>query len=396
MSSSAKTSAKHIDNGLLITIFALIGLGIVMQFSASYAIKPDAPYYYIIRHLVWLALGFGLMVLLIQVDYHLYQTFAIPIMGLALLLLIAVFFFSKTGDTGSNRHLLQNGSIQPSELAKLAIFIYIAAWLASKEANLDEVTVGLVPFSIILGIFLVSIVIQPDISTSVLIALTALAMFIVAGADLLQIGILLGVIGAVFAFAVSQHSYAKLRLSGFSQSFLMPWNSPNEQVKAGYAALHRGGLFGKGLGNSIYKLPGNGLPAAQSDIIFGVIGEELGLLGALFVVALFLFLAYRGTRIAIEAPDSFGRLLAFGITAWITLQAFINIAVVTVTIPNTGIPLPLISYGGSSMVTVMAGLGILLNISKGGQARISLNATSSFRRRNRRSRVSHSDRRRRA
>ncbi len=393
--SSDKTAVKHMDHGLLIVIFALLGFGIVMQFSASYAINPDQPYYYITRHLIWVALGLVSLFILVQIDYHIWQKYAIPIMGLALLLLIGIFFFAKTGDSGSRRHLLQSGSIQPSELAKLAIFIYIAAWLASKEDHLGDVTVGLLPFSLLLGIFLIAILMQPDISTSVLIALTAVAMLIIAGADLLQIGILLGVMGLVFTAAIIQHKYAMKRLTEFGQAFLAPWNSPNSQVQAGYAALHRGGLFGKGLGNSIYKLPESGLPVIHSDIVFAVIGEELGLLGALAVVALFLFLAYRGTRIALNAPDSFGRLLAFGITTWIVLQAFINIAVVTVTIPNTGIPLPFISYGGSSLITVLAGLGILLNISKDGQARITLNANSSVRRRNRRSRVSYSHRRRR-
>ncbi len=390
------TAPRHVDHGLLIVIFLLLGFGVVMQFSASYAIDPDQPYYYIIRHLVWVTLGLASMFILLQVDYHIWQKFAIPVMGLALLMLIGIFFIAKTGATGSRRHLFNSGSVQPSELAKLAIFIYIAAWLASKEDHLGDVTVGLLPFSLLLGIFLIAILMQPDISTSVLIALTAVAMLIIAGADLLQIGILLGVMGLVFTAAIIQHNYAMKRLTEFVQAFRSPLNSPNAQVQAGYEALRSGGLFGKGLGNSIYKLPDAHLPAIHSDIVFAVIGEELGLLGALAVVALFLFLAYRGTRIALRAPDSFGRLLAFGITTWIVLQAFINIAVVTVTIPNTGIPLPFISYGGSSLITVLAGLGILLNISKDGQSRFTLNANSSVRRRNRRSRVSYSHRRRRS
>jgi len=194
--------------------------------------------------------------------------------------------------------------------------------------------------------------------------------------------------------AISQQDYAVQRVTGFMQSFIAPADSPNLQVRAGYEALQAGGLFGRGLGNSLYKLPGGALPVVHSDSVFAIVGEELGLLGALSVVGAFLFLAYRGTRIALNASDTFGRLLAFGITTWIVLQAFINIAVVTVTIPNTGLPLPFISYGGSSMVTILAGLGILLNISKDGQSRFSLNANSSLRRRNRRSRVSYSHRHR--
>ena len=220
--SSDKTAAKHMDHGLLIVIFALLGFGIVMQFSASYAINPDQPYYYIIRHLIWVTLGLASLFVLVQVDYHIWQKFAIPIMGLALLLLIGIFFVTKTGASGSRRHLLNSGSIQPSELAKLAIFIYIAAWLASKEDHLGDVTVGLLPFSLLLGIFLIAILMQPDISTSVLIALTAVAMLIIAGADLLQIGILLGVMGLVFTAAIIQHKYAMKRLTEFAQAFLAP------------------------------------------------------------------------------------------------------------------------------------------------------------------------------
>ena len=390
----SKTIPKHLDNQLLILIFALLGFGIVMQFSASYPIDSTAPYKFITKHLIMVALGLATMFILIQIDYRVWEKLAIPIMAVTLGLLVLTFF-AKVGVGGAKRQLI-HGSVQPSELAKLAIIIYIAAWLATREERLEQVTLGLLPFSILLGIFVSAIVLQPDISTSVLIALTAVAMFIVAGAELMQIGILLGVMGLVFGIAIYKFRHATRRLSEYIVAFNAPWNSPNIQVRNGYAALHRGGLFGKGLGNSIYKLPEYHVTAIHSDIIFAVIGEELGLLGALAVIAAFLFLAYRGTRIALNASDSFGRLLAFGITTWIVLQAFINIAVVTVTIPNTGIPLPFISHGGSSLLSIMAGVGILLNISKDGQSRFSLNANSSLRRRNRRSRVSYSHRRRRS
>jgi len=392
-SSTAKAAAKHIDHQLLILIFALLGFGIVMQFSASYAVDPTHPYKFITKHLVMVALGLAVMFIFMQVDYRIWQKLAIPIMAAALVLLIVTFFVAKVGVGGAKRQLF-HGSIQPSELAKLAIFIYIAAWLTSKEEQIDQVTVALVAFAVLLGIFITAILVQPDISTSVLIALTAVAMLIIAGADLLQIIILLAVIGLVFAGAIYQYSYAMERVTEFAQSFIFPATSPDTQMKAGYEALQAGGLFGRGLGNSMYKLPGSTLPVVHSDSVFAIVGEELGLLGSLSVVAAFFFLAYRGTRIALNASDTFGRLLAFGITTWIVLQAFINIAVVTVTIPYTGIPLPFISYGGSSLVTVLAGLGILLNISKDGQSRFSFNANSSIRRRNRRSRLSYSHRRR--
>ena len=395
MASRAKTAVtSHIDYGLLILIAALIGFGIVMQFSASYAIDPQYPYKFITKHLMWIGLGLVSMYIMSAIDYRTWQTLAIPIMILSLGLLVAVLFLGEEGVGGARRHLF-GGSIQPSEVAKLAIIIYIAAWLASKGNKIGQVTMGLLPFSIIMGVFLVLILSQPDVSTSVLIAITALAMLMIAGADILQISILFLVMSGVFAFAISQFPHARGRMAGFLQAFFKPWTSQQYQVRAGYAALQSGGLFGKGLTNSEYKL-GLQLPLVHSDLIFAIIGEELGLVGALAVIAMFLFLAYKGTRIALDAQDDFGRLLAFGITTWIVVQAFINIAVVTVTIPNTGMPLPFFSYGGTSTLMILTALGILLNISKGGGGRLKLDANSLFRRRNRRSRISPSHRRSRA
>ena len=390
--SQAKTAEKHLDYGLVILIALLIGFGIVMQFSASYAVTPGHPYFWIVKHLIMIIIGLAAMMITVNIDYHIWQKWAIPIMAIALLMLIALPIIGEEGIGGAKRQLF-HGSIQPSEIAKLAIIIYMAAWLASKEDKIQQVTYGLLPFSVILSAFLVLILFQPDISTSVLIAMTAISMLIIAGAEISQLAILMGVIGVIFSLTILKLAYAQNRVSVFQHSFLKPWESPDRQVRFGYEALHSGGLFGKGLTNSSYKLPGQ-LPVVHSDSIFAIIGEELGLLGALLVVALFLFLAYKGTRIALKAPDNFGRLLAFGITAWLVLQAFIHIAVVTVTFPNTGIPLPFISYGGSSMVIILASLGILLNISRDGAAKF--NASSLFRRRNRRSRVSRSHRRRRA
>ena len=393
MTARAKTASNHIDYGLLILIVTLIGFGIVMQFSASYAIDLEHPYKFITKHLMWVGLGFISMYAMMLIDYRTWLTLAIPIMIASLGLLVMVLLVGEEGVGGARRHLF-GGSIQPSEVAKLAIVIYIAAWLASKGEKVSDVTMGLLPFSVILGGFLALILRQPDISTSALIALTALAMLIVAGADLLQIAILVLVMSGVFIFAITKYDYAMGRVSNFIGAFIAPWSSSEEQIRAAYYALQSGGLFGKGLTNSTFKL--GALPLVQSDLIFAVVGEELGLVGALSIVAMFLFLGYKGTRIALHARDDFGRLLAFGITAWIVIQAFINLAVVTVTIPSTGIPLPFFSYGGTSTLMIFTALGILLNISKGGGGRFQLHAHTFLRRRHRRSRVSHTHRRSRA
>jgi cell division protein FtsW len=393
MTARTKSAPRHIDYGLLILIAILIGFGIVMQFSSSYAVKPHEPFYYITRHLIWLTIGSVGAFIAYLIDYRTWRTLAIPIMAVALMLLVAVLIFGEEGDLGAKRHLFR-GSVQPSELAKLAVVIYIAAWLASKGKKVSEVIVGLIPFAIILGTVIALILQEPDVSTSALIAMTALAMLIVAGADLLQITTLLLVVSVIFTFAIAQFQHARGRVLQFIGSFMAPWESSNLQIRAGYMALRSGGLFGKGLANSTMKL-GN-LPVVQSDLVFAIVSEELGLLGAMSVIALFLLLGYKGTRIALRVEDPFGRLLAFGITTWIVLQAFINMAVVTVTIPNTGMPLPFFSYGGTSTVITLTALGILLNISKGGGGRFRLDANSLFRRRNRRSRVSRAHRRSRA
>ena len=215
----------------------------------------------------------------------------------------------------------------------------------------------------LLGLLVGLILAQPDIDTAMMITFTAMAMFFIAGADLLQLAILclLGVIS--FAGVIMLSAHARERIQIFVSSVANPIQTQNFHLREAIYALVEGGVFGQGLANSVHKLPG-GLPAVHSDSIFAVVGEELGLVGTLLIVALFLFFAYRGTRIATRAPDTFGMLLAFGITTWLVLQAFINMAVITATFPLSGLPLPFFSYGGSSTVINLAAVGILLNISQ--------------------------------
>ena len=262
---------------------------------------------------------------------------------------------------GGQRWLL-NGSIQPGELAKLAVIIYIADWLSSKGARIRHVTYGLIPFAILLGFVTGLIVLQPDFSTAVLIAITAVAMFFIAGGDLWQM-IASGVLGgATFALLITRSEYRLARIT----SFLNPMGDQlgsNYQVRQILIALGSGGVTGLGLGASRQKF--GYIPASHTDGIFAILGEELGLIGCLVVIALFALLAYRGFRIAIAAPDAFGTVLAAGVTCSLIFQALINIAVVTATAPFTGIPLPFISFGGSSLVISMTGVGLLLAVSRG-------------------------------
>ena len=387
----SKTAQPEFDYILLVLVTALLGFGLVMLFSASYSVAyawEEKPLYYFSHQLLWTTLGLVALLILVNINYRTWQKLAIPILG-ATLLVLGVLRIIGEELFGSVRHLIE-GSVQPSEFAKIAIIIYISAWLASKGKDLRKVSYGLIPFAVLLGLLVGLIIIQPDISTALLISATALAMFFIAGADLIQIGILMAMGGLTFGLIMRQFQHTMERWSAFLVALPDPINSPNFHIRGAVQSLVEGGVFGVGLSESVHKHYPGGIPIPHSDSIFAIVGEELGLIGSLAVIALFFLFAIRGIRIALRATDSFGTLLAFGITIWLVLQAFINIAVITATFPFTGLPLPFFSYGGSSMLVNLAAVGILLNISRDGQGGIDLNAYFGFWRRNRRSRLSSS------
>jgi len=387
----SKSAQPEFDYVLLVLLAALLGFGLIMLFSASYSVAyawKENPLYYFSRQLMWTIIGLIALAIMVNINYRTWEKLAIPILGVTLLGL-AILLVIGQPVFGSIRYFIK-GSIQPSEVAKIAIIIYIAAWLASKGKDLRKVSYGLIPFAVLVGLLVGLIIIQPDISTSLLITLTALAMFFIAGAGLIQIGILTAMGGLTFGLIMSQSVHAQQRISAFVASFADPVNSSNFHIRGIIQALVEGGFFGTGLSESLHKHYPGGIPFIHTDSIFAVVGEELGLIGSLAVVALFFFFAIRGIRIALRATDSFGTLLAFGITIWLVLQAFINIAVMTATFPFTGLPLPFFSYGGSSMLVNLAAVGILLNISRDGQGGINLHETFGFWRRNGRARLSSS------
>jgi len=250
----------------------------------------------------------------------------------------------------------------------------------------------LIPFAILIGAVAALIVSQPDISTAIIIVLTAVVMFFIAGADVLQLLIGFAFGSAAFALLISRSPHAWDRVSGYLSTLNDPYTGSSYQVREALAALGLGGLTGQGLGMGTQKL--NALPLPHTDTIFAVLGEELGLMGTMLVIALFAALAYRGFKIALEAPDSFGAVLAAGVTFSLLFQALINIAVVTATLPFTGIPLPFISYGGSSMLVSMASVGVLMGVSRGKSKKESRRrARYNIGGRNRRTRVSRTGRR---
>ncbi|HEY4691247.1 MAG TPA: putative lipid II flippase FtsW [Anaerolineae bacterium] len=383
---TANSRAPRLDYPLLIVVGALLALGLIMVYSTTFDWgyqEYGDPSYFVLRQGLWLVLGLAVMWLMLRLDYTLLHRYSIPLLGVGLALLIGVLLFGQE-TFGAQRSFL-NGSIQPAELVKLIVVIYIADWLSSKGEKIRDIGYGLIPFAVLIGIIAGLIVIQPDFGTAIVIVLVAGMMFFLAGADLKQIGIGLVVSAATLALLLANSAYAQERV----KSYLDALNDPAQasyQVQQALIALGSGGWLGLGPGASRQKF--GYLPVPHTDSIFAVLGEELGLVGALVVLALFAFLAYRGFRIALHAPDAFGTLIAAGVTFWIVIEALVNIAVITGTLPLTGIPLPFISYGGSSLVSLMAGVGLLQSIARGSRKGLTRSALMDRGRRNGRSRLS--------
>jgi len=297
-----------------------------------------------------------------RIDYVLWERLAVPIMGVALALLLLVLFLGSTV-FGAQRTFL-SGSIQPSEPAKLAIITYVAAWLASKGTKLQQISYGLIPFSVLIGVVAGLIVLEPDFGTAVLVVLTAGAMFFIAGADLVQILLAGGISAGTFYMLMMNSPHAAARLDAY-RATVSEAGPVQYHVHQALVALGSGGLLGRGLGAGYQKF--GYLPAPHTDSIFAVLGEELGLAGCFVVLGLFALIAQRGFKIALGARDPFGAVLASGLTCWLIFQALINIAVMTAMIPFTGIPLPFLSMGGSAMVSSLAAIGLLLSVSRGSQ-----------------------------
>lgn len=358
-STVVKEPARY-DWALLTVVFSLLTLGLVMVFSSSFSVGLSGyqnPFYFFLRQLAWAGLGIFVLIITASIRYTVWEEWSIGLMALALLGLLLVLSFGADR-FGASRTFIE-GSIQPSEPAKIAIIIYISTWLASKGARIRDVRVGLIPFSVLMGLITVLIVFQPDISTAFLIVATAFILFFIAGADLKQLVFVGLVTAATFVFVVQNSDYANARVDNFFGSLDNPLASEEFQVRWIIQALINGGLIGEGIGwGSTY------VPLGWSDNIFAIIGEEMGLLGALLIIFLFGLFTYCGLRTALRAPDNFGMLLAIGITSIVVLQAILNAAVVVAIAPPTGVTLPFVSYGGSSLVTMMGAVGILLSIGR--------------------------------
>jgi cell division protein FtsW len=355
------------DYSILLAVVALAAIGILMVYSSSAMhayIQRDDTLAIVGPQIFWGALGILVMVAMMRVDYRWLRLISVPAYAIGLILLVLVFVPGLNRVVGGAARWLVIGplpAVHPAEIAKLALIVYLAHWMANRGKRIGGFRSGTVPFLLIAVPVIALVFREPDLGTSVVITITAFTMFFVAGASLWQLGAM-GGIGIVGVVLVGLKDYQVERI----RTFLDPWADPlgtGFHTIQGLLALGLGGILGTGLGES--KLAGGlYLPNAWNDFIFAIIGEEFGFLGAGLVIALFALLAYAGIRTSLRAPDTFGALLAAGITAWLCFQAFINIAVVVALLPVTGITLPFISAGGSSLLVSFAAAGVLLSISR--------------------------------
>lgn len=357
-----KAFGLPIDTMLLVIVGALLAFGLMMVYSSTFDWsyrQYGSPTTIFVRQLEWLALGLTGMFIAARVDYHWWKRLALPLMIVALGALLWVLVFGSQV-FGAQRSFFR-GSVQPSELAKFVIIVYLAAWLDSKGDKIRAVGYGIIPFGMIVGIVAGLILLQPDLSAAATVLLVATLMFFISGADIFQMA-LAALFGSATIWGVLQVSATgRQRLADYLVG-LQDLTQASWHIKQAAIAFVNGGVFGRGLGESHQKF--GFLPTPHTDSIFAIIGEELGLLGCLFVIALFVVLIWRGFKITAQARDPLGAILAAGIIAWVALEALINIAVMVGVVPFAGNALPFISYGGSNLVVTLTAMGVLLSISR--------------------------------
>lgn len=362
------------DLPLLVVVLALLLLGLAMVYSASGITALDAnddPSTYLAQQSAWAALGVAAMFVAARVDHRRLRVIALPLLALSLALLVAVLVPGVGARAGGAARWLRFGplvGVQPAELAKLAVILYLGTWLGAHRVEIGSWRVT-APFLAVTATVAGLVVVEPDLGTALVVVAVALAMYFVAGARLREFAALgaLAVVLALAAAVVQPYRYQRLL------AFVDPWSDPRgagfQSIQALYG-LALGGPFGEGLGAGREKF--GFLPAPYTDSIFAVLGDELGLLGTLAVILGFLVVGFRGVRIALRAEDPTGAILATGITVWLTFQAWVNMAVIASLVPMTGITLPFISYGGSSLCVGLIAVGILLSV---GRARSATRAT---------------------
>ncbi len=350
------------DVPMLLAVIMLVVFGLLMVYSSSWDFSmamEKKPTYIFGRQVMWVLLGTASAIIISFIDYHHFQKVLIPMGAVTLLLLLAVLIVNDTRFLSSRT--LFSGSIQPSELAKVTTIIYLSFWLYRRRDSLNDTKIAFYPLVFILGITIGLILLQPDLSAALTVLLLGGMLFFLAGGDW---KIILKVIVLALIFVIPiifLYPTGRIRI----ESYLSSLNDPLQgsyHIQRTLEAVIKGGWFGAGIGQADTKF--TGLPLAPTDSIFAVIAEETGILGSFVMITLFGVFIWRGLMIAKNAPDKLGSLLAFGLTAWISIEAFMNMAVIVGLLPFTGNALPLISAGGSSMVVTLTSIGIIMNISR--------------------------------
>lgn len=361
-----KNNMKSIDYALLCALLLLLFIGVIMVYSSSsyYALYQKDVYntnYYFIKEITWVIVGTIGMIITMSLDYHIYKKFT-PWLVLITLALLVIVLFAGADINGAIRWIrLGPLSFQPSELAKYVLVLYLALLIDKRKNKIKKFGEGTIFYLCIAAVFAFLILLEKNLSITAIIMMVAFIMILVGGA---KISHLLSLVPVGLAAGLGLIFTASYRLDRLT-SFLNPWADPSGdsyQLIQSLYALGSGGIFGVGLGNSRQKALF--MPEPHNDFIFSIIGEELGLIGCIFIIFIFMFIVIRGTTIAIKSRDNYGFLLAIGIISVISIQAIINIAVVSGSMPVTGVPMPFISYGGTSLVFNLGAMGILLNISR--------------------------------
>ncbi len=353
------------DRILFFVTLVLVGFGIAMVFSSSAIVAKEKfgdPNYFSFKQLIFAALGLAVMFVVMKVDYHKYKQPVVVFSALAIVvaLLVVVFFLAAAANT--HRWIQLAGfSIQPSELSKLALIFFLAYFLEKRKGNVNDLKFTLIPVAVIVAFLAGLIVLQPDLGTAISLLVISFVLLFVAGLDLRWIAASAIFALPTFYLLVFRVRYRRERIL----AFMNPWEEPlgrGFQIIQSLLSVASGGIAGLGFMEGKQKL--FYLPEAHTDFIFAVVGEELGMIGTCALLLLFSIFLWRGVRTSLRAPDLYGFYLGLGITMMVCVQAFINMSVVLGLLPTKGIPLPFLSYGGSSFVVMLAAVGILLNVSQ--------------------------------
>lgn len=358
---------RSADKPLLYITFLLLGGGLLILASSSMMLSQKnfgSPSYYLWHQLLLGGIpGVIALIVTAQIPYHTWRKFALPLMAVSFLLLALLFIPQLSYSFGGARRWLKLGpiSIQPSEILKLGFITYLASWIDSRRQEVGSVSRGLIPFTLMLAIVGIFLIMQPDIGTLGIIVATAGLLYFLGGGKVNQIATIFILGLAILYFIIQAAPYRQDRIKTFLNPRLEP-QGKSYQINQAFIALGSGGFLGSGFGRSLQKY--NYLPEPMGDSIFAIFGEEVGFAGVTLLIAAFGFLFWRILYVARRAPDLFGKLLASGIGIGIVVQAFINMAAISGLMPLTGIPLPFISYGGTALIMTLASIGIVLNISK--------------------------------